>query len=324
MPKLNFCIVTAAIIGILFGAPYATAASFPDKPVKIVAPTTPGGGLDLLARILSPHLSEKWGQPVVVDDRPGAGGILGSDFVARSAPDGYTLLVVTTGFSNNPFLYKTIPYKTPDAFAPITIIATNPNVLVVSTNAPFKSVKEMVDLAKKSPESISFGSSGVGTGGHLVVSLLQAMTGTKLTHIPYKGAGASITGVVSGEVQLLATAIGPVLPYIQSKSVIPIAVTGPKRSRALPDVPYYEELGIKSLDHDAWQGLFAPAGTPPDIIDKIYKDVVAVLKIPSVASQLDALGYDVDPIPPADFATYLKDDIVHAGESVKAAGIKPE
>jgi tripartite-type tricarboxylate transporter receptor subunit TctC len=300
------------------------SAAFPERPVRIVVPSTPGGGLDVVARIIGAKLSEMWKEPVIVDDRSGAGGIVGTDNVAHADPDGYTLLFVTTGFSNNPYLYKTLPYKTPDDFKPITIAVTNADVLIASSKAPFHTIQEMIKLAKEKPGSITFGSSGVGTGGHLVMSLVQSVTGTQMTHVPYKGAGASVNGVVSGEVQVLATAVGAATPYIQSKSVIPLAVTGAKRTESLPDVPTLMEAGVPDLDHTGWEGFFAPAGTPDAVIDKIYQDVATVLKMPAIVSQLKDLGYDTGQVTPAEFGKFLKDDIERAGITIKAAGLKPE
>lgn len=320
-------LISIAVASIIFGGACAmadAAMAFPEKPVRIIAPTTPGGGLDVVARIIGAKLSEKWGQPVIIDNRSGAGGIVGTEIVAHAPADGYTLLIVTTGFSNNPYLYKTLSYKTPDDFKPITIVASNADVLIANPNAPFHTIQEMITLAKQKPGSINFGSSGVGTGGHLVSSLLQSVTGIKMTHVPYKGAGAAVAGVVAGEVQFLATAVGPATPYIQSKSVVPLAVTGVKRTRSLPDVPTLAEAGVPDLDHTGWDGLLAPAGTPDEVIDKIYRDVVEVLKMPAIAAQLQDLGYDIDPITPAAFAKFLTDDIVRAGQTIKAAGLVAE
>ena len=290
--------------------------------MRIIAPSTPGGSLDELARLLAPPLSQKWHQQVIVDDRPGAAGIIGTQLVADAAPNGATLLMVTTGFTNNPFLYKKLPYKIPDSFAPITIIATNADVMVINPHAPFHTLKELIAQAKAAPGTISYGSSGVGTGGHLVVSLIEALAGIKLNHVPYKGAGASLTGVVGNEVPMIVTAVGAAQPFIKSGSLIAVAVTG--KSSGLPDVPTIAEAGLPNYSSTGWQGLFAPAGTPKPVIDKIYADVKEALADPARQQQMRNMGFDPDPITPAEFATFLQGDLKRAELSIQAAGIKPE
>lgn len=300
------------------------AADWPTRPVRIIVPSTPGGALDVLARILGPRLTEKWGQQIIVENRAGAGGIIGTDAVARSEPDGYTLLIVTNGFTNNNFLYKKIPYDVKKDFLPLTIIGLTGNVFVIHPSAKFRSVKELIALAKKAPDSITYGSSGTGTGSHLSTALLESLAGIKLTQVPYKGAGAATAAVLAGEVPMLITAIGAAIPHIKNKSIIPLAVTSAKRAAVLPDVPSMAEAGVAGYDMTAWYGMFAPAGTPKEIVDKIYADLKVVLAMPDVAKQIANVGFEIDPITPAEFGKYIDEDLKRSEATIKAAGIKPE
>ncbi|MGE5525908.1 MAG: Bug family tripartite tricarboxylate transporter substrate binding protein [Rhodospirillaceae bacterium] len=321
-----------AIVGIALsmlasGVSTASAAEadrYPSRPVRYVVPSTPGGGLDVLARITAPRMTAKWGQQVVVDNRAGAGGIIGTEIVAKAPPDGHTLLIVTTGFASNPFLHKSLPYKTPDDFIPITIVGSAPNVLVVHPSLAVKSVAELIALAKQKPGQLAFASSGLGSGGQLSMALLETMAKIKFIHVPYKGAGAATAAVLAGEAQLLFTATGASVPHIRSGRIRAIAVSSAKRVSVLPDVPSVAESGLPGYDVDGWYGIMAPAGTPKAIIDKIYRDVLAIIKTPEVAQQIQTAGFEVGGMPPDEFRDYIKNEINKWGVVIKEAGIKGE
>ncbi len=302
----------------------AQAEKFPVRPLRIVVPSTPGGGLDVMARIMTPRLTEKWGTQVVVDNRAGAGGIIGTDIVSKAAPDGYTMLLVTTGFVTNPFLIKQLPYKTPQDFEPITIVGSTPVVLVAHPTLNVRTIKEMLALAKERPDKLTFGSSGQGSGGHLSMVLMQRVADVKFIHVPYKGAGASTAAIVGGEVNLLFTAPGAALTQVKAGRLRALAVTSAKRVGIMPDVPSVTEVGLAGCVVDGWYGLLAPAGTPKVLIDRIYNDVLTVMKLPDVAAKLQGAGFELDGRSPAQFKQYLQDEMKRWGGVIGEAGLRGE
>jgi tripartite-type tricarboxylate transporter receptor subunit TctC len=302
----------------------ATAADFPARPVRLVVASSPGGALDVLARLVSPKLTDKWGQPVVVDNRAGAGGVIGTEMVAGANPDGYNLLVIAQGFTANPFLYKKLPYRTPEDFAPITILAYGPNVLVVHPSVKAGSVKELITLAKEQPGKLNYATSGVGAASHLSVEMFKRMTGAQMVHIPYKGAGAATAAVVGGQVQLLFTSTGAAMPHIRSGRLKALGVTTAKRTPALPDVPTIAETGLSGFQVDGWYALMAPAKTPKAIIDRLYRDTAAVLKLPDVVTRIEAVGLEPAGISPQEFDSYIRAELKKWGKLIKEAGIKAE
>ncbi len=299
----------------------AQGGKFPVRPVRIVVPSTPGGGLDVMARIMGPRLTERWGEQVVIDNRAGAGGIIGTDIVSKAAPDGHTLLIVTTGFTTNPYLISKLPYRTPEDFKPVTSIGITPVVLVAHPSMPARNAGELVALAKQRPGQIVFASSGTGSGGHLTMVLLQQVAGIKFNHVPYKGAGASTAAVVGGEAQLLFTATGAALPQIKAGRLKPLVVTGRQRARALPDVPTVIEAGLPGCVMEQWYGYIAPGGTPGALVDRIYADLVAVMKLPDVSERLQAAGFSLDGMPPAKFRHYLAEEMKQWGAIIRDAGL---
>lgn len=303
---------------------FAQAEKYPARPVRIVVPSTPGGGLDVMARILAPRLTEKWGAQVVIDNRAGAGGIIGTDVVAKATPDAYTMLLVTTGLSTNPFLINKLPYNTPQDFEPITIVGSTPVVLVAHSSLNVRTVKELLALAKQQPEKLTFGSSGQGSSGHLSMMLMQRVAGIKFIHVPYKGAGAAIAAIVSGEVNLLFTAPGVALAQVKANRLRALAVTSAKRVGILPDVPSVVEVGLAGCVVDGWYGLLAPAGTPKVLIDRIYADVLSVIKQPDVAARLQGAGFEVEGRPPAQFKRYLQEEMTRWGTVIKDAGLRTD
>jgi tripartite-type tricarboxylate transporter receptor subunit TctC len=305
-------------------APAASAAAFPERPVRVVVASSPGGALDVLARLTGPRLTEKWGQPVVVDNRAGAGGVIGTEIVANANADGYTLLVIAQGFTANPYLYKKLPYRTPQDFSPITILATGPNVLVVHPSVKANSVKELVALAKAQPGKLNYATSGVGAASHLSIEMFKRMSGVDMVHIPYKGAGAATAAVVGGQVQLLFTSTGAAIPHIRSGRLKALGVTTAKRSHVLPDVPTIAETGFPGFRVDGWYALLAPANTPKPVIDRIYADVAAVLKMPDVAKRIESFGLEPNGLPPQEFSDYIRAELAKWGKVIREAGIKPE
>jgi tripartite-type tricarboxylate transporter receptor subunit TctC len=300
----------------------AWCAEFPAKPVRIVVPSTPGGALDILSRMLAQKLPQRWNQPLIIDNRAGAGGIIGSEIVARSEPDGHTVLVVALGYAANPFLYDRLPYRTPEDFAAITVLASAPNVLVVHPSVAAQSVRELITLAKGRPGTLVYATSGVGTSGHLAIELFKRMAGVDMVHVPYKGAGASTAALVAGQVQLLSTALGAALPQIQSGRLRALAVTGLKRTNVAPEIPTAAESGLPGYVVDGWFAALAPARTPPAIVGQLQSEFASVYKMPDVARRLTAAGFDAGGTTPRETTAFIADEMVKWGKLIKEVGIK--
>ena len=324
-PRFHFAVFAALLAAICLAPPAgaAGASDFPAKPVRIIVPSTPGGALDVLARGLSPPLTEMWKQPVIVDNRSGANGIIGTQLAARAQPDGLTLVILAPNFTINPFMYKTMPYKTDD-FQPITIVGTTPAVVVINPAAKFRSLKELIAVSKAAPGSVTYASSGIGSSGQLQLVLLERLAGVKFTHVPYAGAGAATTDVVAGHVDMLATAIGAALPFIQSGNLIPIAVTTAGRSKTLPDVPTIAESGFPGYNVPLWYGMFVQAATPKDIVAKLFNDIDTVLKSPVVIKKINDLGLDIGGNTPEQFQKFIDAELKNWDVTVKEAGIKAD
>ena len=268
----------------------ALAQTYPAQPIKIVVPSPPGGSTDFLARAISQRLQTAWGQPVVVENKPGAGLRLGAEAVAKSPADGYTLLMAAVHHSIAQAVYKKHSYELERDLAPISIVAVVPNVLVLPTSLPAKNVKELIALAKAQPGKIAYGSTGNGTAHHIIGEQFNDMAGTQLLHVPYKGSGPALTDLMGGQIQAMFDTVSSCLPHIQSGKLRPLAVATAKRSAALPDVPTLDESGLTGFDIATWFGLMAPAGTPPEIVAKIQKEVSTMLAAPDMRSQLSNAG----------------------------------
>ena len=302
----------------------AWAADFPVKPVRIVVPSTPGGALDILSSMLAQKLPQRWGQPMVIDNRAGAGGIIGSEIVAKSDPDGHTLLVVALGYAANPFLYDKLPYRTPQDFAAITVLASAPNVIVVYPSVAAQSVRELIALAKAKPGALVYVTSGVGTSGHLAIELFKRMAGVDMVHVPYKGAGASTAAIVAGQVQVLSTALGAAFPQIKTGRLRALAVTGLKRTSVAPEIPTAAESGLPGYVVDGWFAALAPAKTPASVVERLQIDFSAVYKMPDVAERLTAMGFDAGGTTPRETTAFIAEEISKWGKLIKEAGIKGE
>ena len=302
----------------------ATAPSFPDKPLRIVVTFTTGGAPDTLARILSEKLSNVWGQAVVVDNKPGAGGNSGADFVAKAAPDGYTIVVGTVGtHSINPALYSKMPYDAVKDFTPITLLATTPNMLVINNDVPAKNLKDFIALGKKEGK-MTFASSGSGTSIHVSGELFKTMTGIDMVHIPYKGRATAIPDVLGGRVTMMFDNMPSSLQLVREGKLRALGVTSRVRSPAAPEIPTIAESGLPGFDAVSWFALFAPANTPKPIIDKWQTEVRRILKLPDVAKRLADAGLDAVGGTPEELAAYQKSEIAKWAKVVKDSGAKAD
>ena len=313
--------VLPAIAGVLLASGGAHAQEFPTKPVRIVVPSSPGGGTDILARPLAAKLTERWGQQVIIDNRPGAGQMIGIALVARSPADGYTLVMASTPLAINTVLYKKVPYDPIRDLAPITQVAAMPNLLVTHPALPVRNVRQLIALAKARPDEIAYASSGIGTGPHLSMELFNYMAGIKLQHVPYKGTGPALTDTISGHVQLLMSTLLPPLPHLKTGRMRALAVTSVKRVPSLPDVPTVTESGVPGYEMIGWYGIAAPAGTPPAFVSKLHTDIAAVLLAPETRERLAAEGGEAIGSKPEEFGAFIKSEIAKFGKVVKAAKI---
>ncbi len=301
------------------------AAGYPDRAVTIVVPFPAGGTTDILARQLGNALGNKWGVPVVIENKSGASGTIGSAYVARSAPDGYTLMVTATHHVINPtLLKKTIPYDTKKAFTSLAMVASVPNVLVVNKNFEPKTVQQLIDLAKKKPGELNFGSAGIGGANHLSGELFAHMAGIKLTHIPYRGAAPSLTDLLAGQIPMMFDSVPGVIAHIKSGDLRALGVTSAERVPQLPDVPTIAEAGVKGFEAIAMFGLYGPAGMPDDIVAAISRDVSQVLAAPDLKKKFAELGATPGHMSQPEFAKYVNDEIDKWGAVIEAADIKLE
>jgi tripartite-type tricarboxylate transporter receptor subunit TctC len=298
------------------------AQTYPSKPITLIVPYTPGGGTDVLARTIGQKLSAKWGQPVIVENRPGANGMIGSASVAKAAPDGYTLAMVVTTHVINPNLYRKVPYDTIKAFAPVTLVASSPFVLVVSPSSPAKTLEEFITLAKSKPGALSWGSSEGST--QLAGEMFATLAGVKMTHVPYKGGAPLMTDLLGGHVDMGATSAVTVLPHVRSGKLRVLVVGSEKRSTALPDVPTGAEAGLPGFVANAWYGILAPAGTPADTVTKLQQEIARILETSEVKERLDQQGAEPIGNTPAEFDAFIKSEMAKWAKVVQDAGISPE
>ena len=299
----------------------AQAQPFPSKPLKIIVPAAPGGTTDIASRLVAKRMAEVMGQPVVVENKAGGGGIIGSQALKQSAPDGYTLIMGNIGPNAINFgLYKQLPYRAED-FAPITLVVSVPNVLVVHPDVPAKSVKELVTLAKSQPGKLSFASSGTGQSVHLSGEMFKLKTGTDIIHVPYKGAGPAVADLMAGQVTMMIDNLPSSLPHIQAGKLRALAVTSKDRVAELPDVPSLRELGFEDFQVTAWFGLMAPGGTPQPIIDQLYKTISSILAEPDIRKRLTELGGTPGGQTPAQFTHFIAEERVRWMQLIKATGL---
>ena len=314
--------VAAAVLG--FAITGAFAQSYPTRPVRIIVPFPPGGGTDIISRTVAQKLSETWSQPVVIDNRGGANGIIGTDIGAKSKPDGYTLLVVIATHAINPSLYTKLPYDTGKDFAPITLMAQYPFIITVHPSLPARNVKELIALAKQKPGQLAYASSGNGSGPHLGFELFKTMANIDVVHVPYKGAGPANIDLIAGQVQVFLNNFLAAMPYIKSGRIRVLAVTSTGRSQAMPNLPTVAESGLPGYEVIGWYALLAPAGTPQAILAKVHADTAAALKVPAVHNRLTSEGADPVGSPPEAFSKFLAAEIAKWARVAKAAKITPE
>jgi tripartite-type tricarboxylate transporter receptor subunit TctC len=295
---------------------------YPDRSVKVIVPFAAAGPTDVMARLIAQKLSEHLGQQFYVDNEPGAGGNIGMANAAKAAPDGYTILFVSSSYVVNPSLYAKVPYDPYTDFIPITVAGDSPNVLVVNPSLPVKSVKELVDLIKASPGKYSFASAGTGTTPHLSGELFKLTFGLDLVHVPFNGAGPAIQSTLAGHTPMAFTALPPAAPLVKGGQLRALAVTSKSRSEALPDVPTMDEAGIKGQEADTLQGVLVPAHTPKAITDLLYHEIVKIVHEPDVKEKFAALGFDPVANTPEEFANQIKVEIAKWGKVIKDANIK--
>ncbi len=303
----------------------AAAQPYPTKAVRMVVPFAAGAGSnDIMARLVAQKLSDSLGQQVVVDNRPGASGIIGTELVAKAPPDGYTVLMMSLTFTVNPSLYKKLPYDTLRDFAPVTLVASAPLMLVVHPSVPAKAVSEFIAYARANPDKLNFGSGGPGTTPHLAGEMIKSMAGIRVTHVPYKGGAPALADLVGGQIQFMCENIPGTLPFAKSGKLRALAVTDLKRSALLPELPTLDESGLRGYQIVGWNGLFAPAGTPRAIVDRLHAEVVRALALSDVQQRLTTMGADGVGSAPAQFSAFIKAEIPKWAKIVADANIKME
>jgi len=312
-------------VALLLPAPGHSQASYPNKPIHIVVPFAPGGSTDLLARRLGEKLAAAWGQPVIVDNRPGAGGTIGADFVAKSAPDGYTLLAGVTG-SNAiaQALYPKLPYDVMKDFSPVSIMVSAPLVLAVNPDVKAKTAAEFLALAKSKPGALSFGSAGNGTSMHLTGEMYKQTAEVSMVHVPYRGSAGMLTDLMSGQIQVSFGDVLVLMPQIEAGKVRALAVTSKARVPILPDVPTLDETGLKGFEALSWQGLFAPAGTPPEVVEKLSAEVNKAMQSPDIKDYFAVRGFIVEGSTPAAFKDFIASEVKKWTPIVKSSGVQAD
>ena len=311
------------VVAALLPAGQAHAQAYPTKAVKMVVPFPPGGSLDIAGRLIAQKLTDAWGQPVVVENRPGAGGNIGADFVAKSPADGYTILMgALSTHAVNPSLYKSMPYDAAKDFAPITLIAITPNVLVVNAASPVTSAKEFIAYAKANPGKLSFGSGSNGSAGHLAGELFKVETGTDAVHIPFKGGAPATQALLAGDTQFMFDNLANAMAQVKAGKLRALAVTTANRSPLAPDLPTMAEAGLPGFDISTWYGFFAPAGTPPAVVAKWNAEVAKILNAPDVRAKFVADGAEPAPNSPEQFAQFIAREQAKYARIVKASGAK--
>jgi tripartite-type tricarboxylate transporter receptor subunit TctC len=305
-------------------APSRTAADYPARPIRIVVPSSPGGGIDTLARVFGPKMSETWNSPVIIDNRPGAGGIIGYEIAAKAPPDGYTVLIVAGGYTLNPSLYSKLPYDAINDFERVSLAACAPNLLVVHSSLPVTSLKELIAFAKAKPNVLTYASSGVGTTSYLAAELMKVMAGVEMVHVPYKGAGLSNAAAVAGQVNFIFSAPHSMIPFVRAGRLRALGVTSARRLPLIPEVPTLAEAGLPGFDVNSCYGVLVPAKTPAAITAKLNGEVVRILRLPDIRAQLESLSFDVIGSTPDEYTRFAKTDLARWAKALREAGIKPE
>jgi tripartite-type tricarboxylate transporter receptor subunit TctC len=305
-------------------APDAVAQQYPARPIRLIVAWGPGGAPDIFARILGQRLHGAMGQPVIVDNRPGATGNIGAEIAAKAPADGHTIFNATLSLVISPGFYKKLPFDPVASFAPVTMLASVPLILVIHPSLPVKSVTELIALAKSKPGSLNYASVGIGSPAHVSAELFQTMGGGKLVHVPYKSGGAMATAILSGEAQLSFIAIAPALPHVKAGRLRVLAITAAKRSPAVPDAATFAEAGVPGIEVDNWNGILTPAGTAKSVVNRLHAEIVKAVRAPEVADQFALQGAEVNTSSPAEFSTIIKAEVIKWAKVVRAAGIEPQ
>jgi tripartite-type tricarboxylate transporter receptor subunit TctC len=321
---LGPCCVLAFGLAAGMAAIEAGAQAYPARPIRLIIPFSPGGAADTPARVFTQRLSDVLGQPVVIENRPGAGSTIGADLAAKALPDGYTLFMISNTHFVSAALYKKLPYDSLNDFSPVTQVTSAPNVLVVHASLPAKSIKELIALAKARPRQIDYASSGNGSTQHLAGEMFKQLTGTNIVHVPYKGSGDAIKDLLAGTVNMNFDTMPPVLPHIQSGRLRGLAISTPKRLSQLPDVPTFEEEGIRGFDVTNWYGVMAPGGTPREIVLKLNADINKAMQVPEVRARLEAVGTQLNEQSAAQFEAFMKAEVAKYAKLIKDANIRIE
>lgn len=325
--KLNLHTFMAAVCGavLLSWGAAAAAQNYPSKPVRFVVPFAPGGSTDTLARAMGGKLSELLNQQVVIDNRPGANGDIGTGIVARAVPDGYTIVLgYIANFGIGPSLYDKMPYDPVKDFAPVTQVAGASNILVIHPSLPAKNFKEFIAYSKANPKKVTFASASVASVGHLTGELLNDLAGIDMVHVPYKGSGQAISDLVGGHIKVMISGMASTLPHVKSGKLRGIATTGARRTPATPDLPTIAESGFPGFEATSWFGVLAPAGTPRPVVARLNKDIIRALQDPAVAKRLADVGFEITTGTPEQFAAYIQSEIKKWAKVVKASGAKAE
>jgi len=323
MKSMMHAVLAGAVL--LAGSTLACAQStgYPAKPIRIVVAYTPAGATDILARVIGQKLTEAWGQPVIIDNRPGANGNIGSEYAAKATADGYTLLMVTAGTHGiNPSLYRKIGFDAVKDFAPVSLVAMVPNIFVVNNAVPAKDLKEFIAYAKANPGKLNYGSPGNGSTAHLSMELFKSMTGIQMLHIPYKGSAGVLADLIGGQIVTTMDNMPPYVPQVKAGKIRALAVSPTRRSPAVPDVPTVAEAGVPGYDSGAWFGLVAPAHTPKDIVNKLSRETARILKLPDVNARLLELGAEPVGGTPEQFAAHIKAEISKWAKVIKDANVE--
>jgi tripartite-type tricarboxylate transporter receptor subunit TctC len=317
-----FAACAVALGAVACGASAQT--TYPNRAVRMVVPSSPGGGADIVARIVAPKLGERLGQQVIVDNRAGAGTMIGGEVVAKSPPDGYTLLMAISTLATNPAIYRKVPYNALTDFAPVTLALSAPNLLVVHPSLPVKNVKELVWFSEARPGELNFGSAGTGTNPHLSMEYFLSLTKLKMVHIPYKGSAPAMTDLLGGQVVVMAATMLTGIPHVRSGRLRALGVTSARRTAVAPDVPTIAESGVPGYEAVQWYGVLAPAQTPKEIVTRLHRDLAAILHTAETKARFAADGGDPGGNTPEEFGRYIRTETEKWAKVVKAAGIKPE
>src|SRR5713226_2079940 len=314
----------ASFFILIFSTVALAQESYPSRPLRFILPFPPGGGTDILGRLIAERMTARLGQPVVTENRGGAGGNVGAEAAARSAPDGYTIVLVAPSLAISTSLYSKLSYDPVKDFAPISLVATVPNVMVTHPSVPAGTLAEFIRLAKTKPGEMNFGSGGSGTSNHLAGELFNIVAGVKLVHVPYKGVNLAMNDVLSGQIHLVVIGVPAAAPHIKAGKLRALALVAPQRASALPEVPTVAEAGLPKFEVTTWYGILAPAGTPKTIVTRLNTELVKIMHAPELKERLAAMATDPATSTPEEFADYIKREIVKWGEVVRQAGLKAD